>query len=127
MLLLDTHILLWSALASPRLSREASELIDDPANKPVFSVASIWEIAIKSSLGREDFQVNPSRLRMKLLENGYEELPITGRHVLTLNSLPDHHKDPFDRILIAQATAEVFMLITADPLVGAYTGPILKV
>lgn len=64
---------------------------------------------------------------MKLLENGYEELPITGRHVLTLNSLPDHHKDPFDRILIAQATAEVFMLITADPLVGAYTGPILKV
>ncbi|MGJ3502444.1 type II toxin-antitoxin system VapC family toxin, partial [Piscirickettsia salmonis] len=83
--------------------------------------------AIKNSLGRKDFKVEPHLLRRGLLDNGYTELPITSEHAVGVSALPDIHKDPFDRILIAQATAEGFTLITADGLVAQYPGPIMQI
>lgn len=125
--LLDTHLLLWTAEGSRRLSRVARTLINDPDNEVVFSLASLWEIAIKRNLDRDDFQVDPRLLRRGLLDNGYVELPITSEHALATESLPSIHKDPFDRILIAQATVEGIALLTVDPLVAKYPGPIRKV
>jgi PIN domain nuclease of toxin-antitoxin system len=126
-LLLDTHLLLWTAEGSRRLSRIARTLINDPDNEVVFSVASLWEIAIKRSLGRDDFQLDPRLLRRGLLDNGYVELPITSEHALATDSLPSIHKDPSDRILIAQAIVEGITLLTVDPLVKRYPGPVRKV
>ncbi len=132
-LLLDTHILLWAAGAGPdatdlgEMPKAAEELIVDPANEMVFSAASIWEVAIKASLGRSDFRADAYMLRRGLLDNGYEELPITGGHAAAVSQLPPIHKDPFDRLLIAQATAEGLTLLTADALLSSYPGPIRKV
>jgi PIN domain nuclease of toxin-antitoxin system len=126
-LLLDTHLLLWTAEGSRRLSKVARTLINDPDNEVVFSVASLWEIAIKRSLDRDDFQVDPRLLRRSLLDNGYVELPITSEHALATGSLPPIHKDPFDRILIAQAIVEGITLLTVDPLVKRYPGSVRKV
>ena len=123
-LLLDTHLLLWAAGEPDRLSARARTLMEDPGNDLVFSVASLWEITIKTGLGRADFQVDPHLLRRGLIENGYEELPITSQHALAVGQLPDVHRDPFDRILVAQATVEGLLLLTHDPLVKAYPGPI---
>jgi len=102
-------------------------MIANQANELMFSVASIWEIAIKQSKGYSDFQADPSLVRNTLLESGYMELDINGRHVLMVESLPSIHKDPFDRILIAQATVEGIILLTADPTIARYPGPIRKV
>ena len=121
-LLLDTHLLLWAASAPERLSAAARALIDDPANTPIFSVASLWEIAIKRGLGRPDFDVDPRRLRRGLLDNGYEELPITSAHVVAVDGLPP--RDPFDRLLISQAITEGVLLLTADSRLAAYPGPV---
>ena len=99
--LLDTHILLWAAAEPERLSAAAHSLLDHPETEPVFSPASIWEVAIKRGLGRADFQVDPVLLRRGLLDNGYAELPITSEHAARLASLPPLHKDPFDRMLVA--------------------------
>lgn len=126
-LLLDTHILLWAASASKKLSKKALKFIKDKDNDLFFSAASLWEISIKNNLGRDDFKVDPRLLRRGMLDNGYSELPIMGEHTLTLDSLPDIHKDPFDRILISQAYTEGFTLVTADGLVGKYPGPIVEV
>jgi len=126
-LLLDTHLLLWAAGAPRRLSAAARKLLDDPGNEPLFSAASLWEIAIKRSLGREDFRVDPRLLRRGLLENGYAELPITGEHASAVDDLPRLHKDPFDRMLIAQAMVESVTLLTADPQLARYPGPIRRV
>lgn len=123
-LLLDTHLLLWAAGEPDKLSARARALMEDPGNDLVFSVASLWEITIKAGLGRTDFQVDPHLLRRGLIENGYEELPITSQHALAVRHLPDVHRDPFDRILVAQATVEGLLLLTHDPLVKAYPGPI---
>jgi PIN domain nuclease of toxin-antitoxin system len=123
-LLLDTHLLLWAAGEPKRLSGGARALIDDPANELFFSPASLWEVVIKSRLGRHDFKVDARLLRRGLLDNGYNELPIISDHVVTLESLPALHKDPFDRILVAQATAEGITLLTTDSLVAQYPGPI---
>ncbi|PFG53688.1 PIN domain nuclease of toxin-antitoxin system [Marinobacter sp. LV10R520-4] len=123
-LLLDTHILLWAASDAMQLSPEAKELILDQENTLYFSAASLWEVVIKNGLGREDFKVDPHLLRRGLVENGYRELPITSQHTLAVGHLPDIHKDPFDRILVAQAQAEGFLLLTADELVMRYPGPI---
>lgn len=124
-LLLDTHLLLWAA--GDLLPPEVEPLIADMANDLVFSAASIWEIAIKSGLGRSDFQADPHLLRRGLIENGYEELEITGAHAAAVWGLPPIHKDPFDRMLVAQATAEGLILLTADAVVAQYPGPIRKV
>lgn len=123
-LLLDTHLLLWAAGTPERLSAVARLLIDDPENELWFSAASIWEIAIKRGLGREDFRVDPRVLRRALLDNGYVELPITSEHAVGVDVLPALHKDPFDRILIAQASTEGIPLLTADPVVARYVGPV---
>jgi PIN domain nuclease of toxin-antitoxin system len=101
-------------------------MMEDPAHQLIFSAASLWEIAIKKNLGRPDFQVDPSLLRRNLLENDYTELAVTGRHAVAVAGLPALHKDPFDRILIAQATADGLLLLTMDPAVARYPGPIQK-
>ncbi|MPZ57276.1 MAG: PIN domain-containing protein [Rhizobiales bacterium] len=124
--LLDTHLLLWTAEASPRLAREAVALIDDAENILMFSSASLWEIAIKRGLGRDDFAVDPRLLRTNLLDNGYEELPIRSEHAVAVSDLPAIHKDPFDRMLIAQSFVEGVTLLTSDPVVARYPGPIRK-
>lgn len=126
-LLLDTHILLWAAASPEKLPAEALSLINDDNNSLYFSAASIWEVVIKNSLQRPDFQVDPHLLRRGLVDNGYLELPITSLHTLNVAHLPSLHKDPFDRILVAQAEAEGFLLLTADEVVAKYTGPIRKI
>lgn len=126
-LLLDTHLLLWAAGAPDRLPAAARSSMQDPSNILLFSAASLWEIAIKRSLGRADFQVDARVLRRGLLDNGYEELPITSEHAVFIDSLPDIHNDPFDRILVAQATVEGITLLTSDASVAQYPGPIRKI
>jgi len=126
-LLLDTHLLLWAAGEPHRLSPVARTLLEDPANDLLFSGASLWEISIKHQLGRADFRADPRLLRRGLRDNGYGELPVASAHAVALDTLPPLHKDPFDRILIAQAMVEGILLLTADPLVARYPGPIRPV
>ena len=126
-LLLDTHVLLWAAGVPERLSAYARGLIEDPGNRLFFSSASIWEVTIKRGLGRTDFQAEPEILRRGLVENGYDELPITSAHAAAVRHLPHIHKDPFDRILVAQADTEGALLLTADDVVAQYPGPIRRV
>nr|WP_313041028.1 type II toxin-antitoxin system VapC family toxin [Brevundimonas diminuta] len=126
-LLLDTHLLLWAAGDPDRLSPTARDLIDYADNRLIFSAASLWEVTIKRGLGRDDFQADPRLLRRGLIDNGYEELPITSEHAVSVEGLPPLHKDPFDRILVAQATVEGFTLLTSDALVAQYPGPLRKV
>ncbi len=123
-LLLDTHLLLWAAEQSPRLSGAAHALIADPSTEPVFSAASLWETAIKGGLGRDDFEVDCRLLRRGLLDNGYTELPVTGEHAVAVASLPPLHKDPFDRLLLAQAMVEGIVLLTADAFLAKYPAPV---
>jgi len=126
-LLLDTHLLLWAAGDPNRLSRTVRSLIENPDNELLFSVASIWEVVIKRGLGRSDFQVDPRLLRRGLLDNGYGELPILSDHVVAVDSLPGIHKDPFDRVLVAQASVEGITLLTTDSQLTQYPGPIQAV
>ncbi len=86
----------------------------------------MWEVAIKRGLGREDFKADARLLRRGLLDNGYNELPIPSDHVVVIESLPPIHKDPFDRLLVAQATFEGVTLLTLDPVVAQYPGPIRR-
>ena len=123
-LLLDTHVLLWAAGAPHRLPDDVRAQMDEPATDLVFSAASLWEIAIKNGLGRASFSVDPRLLRRGLLETGYRELAITGAHATAVDLLPPIHRDPFDRILIAQARIEGLTLLTADATVARYPGPI---
>ena len=126
-LLLDTHLLLWAANEFKRLPKSARALIEDVNNELYFSAASIWEITIKRSLGREDFQADPSVMRRALLDNGYIELPITGEHAINTDQLPPTHKDPFDRVLVAQAVVEGMTLLTHDRELGKCHGPVRRV
>ncbi len=126
-LLLDTHLLLWSAAYDDLISPVADKMIKDQDNTLWFSVTSIWEVAIKRGLNRPEFRTDPGVLRAGLLNNGYQELAVEGRHCLQLASLPMLHGDPFDRMLIAQAMSEGMTLLTSDKQVAKYTGPIKKV
>jgi PIN domain nuclease of toxin-antitoxin system len=126
-LLLDTHLLLWAAGQPDRLSAKARKFINDPDNELLFSAASLWEVIIKRGLGRDDFRADARVLRRGLLDNGYSELPVVSDHVVAVDSLPPIHKDPFDRILVAQATVEGITLLTMDSLVGKYPGPLRMV
>lgn len=126
-LLLDSHLLLWAAQGIEHLPLDAQTLMSDPENELFFSVASLWEIVIKSGLGREDFKVDPRILRRSLLDNGYHELPILSEHVVAVGTLPTIHKDPFDRLLVAQATVDGILLLTADIQVSKYPGPVKRV
>ena len=122
-LLLDTHVLLWAA-SGDGLTSDAEARLLDPDSELLFSAASIWEISIKSGLGRADFNLDASVFRRALLDKGYLELAITGTHAAAVARLPDLHRDPFDRMLIAQATVEGVTLLTADAAVLRYPGPI---
>jgi len=126
-LLLDTHLLLWAASEPKKLSKQARTLIENPNNELLFSAASLWEVATKRGLGRKDFKVDARLLRRGLLDNGYGELPILSDHVAATESLPSLHKDPFDRVLVAQATVEGITLLTTDSLMSQYPGPIRMV
>ena len=125
-LLLDTHILLWAANDPQRLSETTRTLLLEPANTLYFSAVSLWEIVIKRGLGRSDFIVDPHRLRRLLLANGYNELAVNSEHVLQVDRLPLLHKDPFDRLLIAQAQTEALLLVTVDRMVLQYQDAILS-
>lgn len=126
-ILLDTQILLWAAGKPELLSAAARKLLDDPDNELLFSAASLWEIAVKNALGREDFRVEPRLLRRGLLDNGYSELAVTSQHAVSIDGLPPIHKDPFDRLLLAQAQCEGIVLLTSDSLLAQYPGPVRKV
>jgi PIN domain nuclease of toxin-antitoxin system len=123
-LLLDTHLLLWAAGQPDRLSAEARDLLDAPDHELLFSTASLWEIVIKRGLGRSDFQVDSHLLRRGLRDRLYQEVTITSDHALALTTLPLLHRDPFDRILVAQAISEGVLLLTLDRIVAQYPGPI---
>jgi PIN domain nuclease of toxin-antitoxin system len=125
--LLDTHLVLWTFFAPKRLSMPARAVLEASQNRLVFSAASLWEIGIKRGLGKKEFQVEPRILRRTLLDEGYEELPVLGQHAVEAGFLLRIHKDPFDRMLIAQAMVEGITLLTADPEIAKYPGPIRKV
>ncbi len=123
-LLLDTHILLWTVAESRRLSDAGRSLIGEPGHQLVFSAVSLWEIAIKTGRGRDDFRIDAGLFRRNLFDNGYTEIAVTGAHAAALTNLPPLHKDPFDRMLVAQAMIEGLTLVTADPAVAKYPGAI---
>ena len=125
--LLDTHLLLWAAGQPEKLSATALELIENRENELLFSAASLWEVTIKAALGRDDFRVKPRLLRRGLLDNGYGEVPVTSMHAVEVGNLPAIHKDPFDRILVAQAQVEGVVLLTSDDTVSQYPGDIRRV
>lgn len=122
--LLDTHLLLYAAGMPERLPSVARTLLEDPDSELVFSAASLWEVAIKNGLGRQDYRVDPRLLRRGLLENGYTELPVASSHAVATDLLPAINSDPFDRLLVAQAQIEGVTLLTLDPVIGRYPGPI---
>ena len=123
-ILLDTHLLVWAMGAPERLPAGLAAMLEDPQNTPWFSVASLWELVIKQALGRPDFHVQPPQLRRALLDGGWQELPIQAHHALAVASLPPLHRDPFDRMLLAQACADGLLLITADQQLAGYPGPV---
>ena len=126
-LLIDTHLLLWAAGEPRKLSREARQLLEASDSRLWFSAASLWEIAIKHGLGRTDFRVEPRRLRRGLIENGWHELAVSSEHAVATLGLPPLHRDPFDRMLLAQAQVEGLMLVTSDATVAQYQGAITLV
>ena len=125
--LLDTHILLRGAIEPERLSSPASALIESSDNEIVFSAVGLWEVAIEAGRGRAQFRADAGVLRRSLFDNGYAELPVTGAHAAGLASLPPIHRDPFDRMLVAQAAVEGLTLLTSDRTVAKYPGPIRHV
>ena len=120
-LLLDTHLLLWALAEPERLDHATRAALEDPENEVLFSAASIWEIAIKARLGRTDFAVEPTEILRAALDTGFTELPIRARTTTLVAELPFHHRDPFDRLLVAQAMSEPVRLYTADPLLPPYS------
>ena len=122
--LFDTHLLLWTIGFSPRLSVAARVIVEDPATTAMFSVVSLWEMAIKAAKGLADFAADPREVRRGLLDNGWTELPIVSEHAFAAGPLPPIHRDPFDRMLVAQATVEGILLLTGDARVARYPGPV---
>lgn len=126
-LLLDTHVALWAITDSPRLQTSARSLILDPLNSIHISTASVWEITIKHILKKGDMPVSGTQATAHFLAAGYLELPITNAHISLLETLPNHHADPFDRLLVAQALAEPLRLITHDATLKLYSDSIILV
>ncbi len=120
-LLLDTHVLIWAVIDPDRLAASSRRDLSHPDSEVVFSAASIWEIAVKHALGRADFRVPPEDIFAAAVQTGFRELPVTATVALTVKSLPRHHRDPFDRLLVAQALAEPAVLLTADRQLLAYS------
>ena len=125
--LVDTHLLLWAAGEPEKLPPAARALLQEPDQELLFSAASLWEVAIKHNLGRDHFRVEPRKLRRGLIENGWRELAITSEHAIAAGELPPLHKDPFDRMIVAQARVEGVTLLTSDDLVALYPVHVRKV
>ncbi|MEB3172563.1 MAG: type II toxin-antitoxin system VapC family toxin [Cyanobacteriota bacterium] len=123
-LLLDTHLLVWAMGSPQRLPCGLTPMLEDPLNTPLFSVASLWGLVIKQALDRPGFCLQPALVRRALLDGGWQELPVLAHHVLALANLPPLHRDPFDRLLLAQASADGLLLITADQQLAGYPGPV---
>ena len=121
--LLDTHVLIWALENNPTLSGKAREAIIDGGNLIYVSVASIWEMAIKKNLGKLDV---PDNLAEELSLHRFKTLPITAEHATRIETLPDYHKDPFDRMLIAQAKHESFTLVTRERQIAKYDVTVLQ-
>ena len=119
-LLVDTHLLLWWASMPEQLPEGARSRLESNDQPLIFSVASLWEVAIKASLARESFQVDPTALRLGLLPESFRELPIQADHVLAVRHLPWIHRDPFDRLLVAQAHREGLRLFTTNRTLLGY-------
>ncbi len=124
-LLLDTHVLLWSLADPRRLPESARDAIETGDNEILFSAASIWEVAIKSQLLRAEFGVDAATIIDAARETRFTELPISAQHAAAIATLPPHHKDPFDRLLIGQALTEPARLVTADKALVAYSNDLV--
>jgi PIN domain nuclease of toxin-antitoxin system len=124
-ILVDTHLLLWAVASSRRLPKEARTLILDTANEVFYSAASVWEVAIKSTLRRRNFKANPTVLVRALAQSGFAELPVTATHAARVAGLPAIHRDPFDRLLVAQSLTEPMTLLTNDAVLAGY-GPLVQ-
>lgn len=120
-ILLDTHILLWALGQPAKLPAAARALLEDPGNEVLFSAASIWEIAIKAQAGRFGFSVSPAEIAAAAVESGFDELPVRAAHAAAVHELPLHHRDPFDRLLLAQAIGEPARLLTVDRALAKYS------
>lgn len=119
--LLDTHILLWALGAPQRLPQAVVTLIESPETTVYFSAASIWEIAIKTALGKTDFHYSPEDIAQAARNTGFAELSVSAAHGAKVAHLPQHHRDPFDRLLIAQAMLMPAQLLTADATLVPYS------
>lgn len=126
-LLLDTHVALWAITDSPKLSQTARDLLQSPKATLWISTASLWEISIKHSLGKGGMPVSGSQALMYFRESGYRLLPVEAEHAVAVETLPSHHQDPFDRILVAQALVEPMRLITHNASVALYSDTIIKI
>ncbi len=126
-ILLDTHLILWALTDSPRLPAAARKLIEDEKNHIYFSAASVWEVSIKHSLSAKQMPVSGTKLNGFLREAGYFELPVSAVHAAAVETLPHYHKDPFDRILVAQAVSEPMCLLTHDSILQQYGESVLLV
>ncbi len=126
-LLLDTHVALWAITDSPKLSKRAREIIESPRSSIWISAASLWEIAIKHTLGQGDMPVSSRDAAGYFRESGYRFLSVDTEHATSVENLPPHHQDPFDRILIAQALVEPMRLMTHDPVIARYSDTIIKI
>jgi PIN domain nuclease of toxin-antitoxin system len=119
--LLDTHVLLWALATPERIPPAVRTTIADPQHEVLFSAASIWEIAIKAALGRPDFRISAARVATLAAETGFTELPVSVAHAAAVASLPPHHRDPFDRLLVAQASSLPARLLTTDGALPIYS------
>jgi PIN domain nuclease of toxin-antitoxin system len=126
-LLIDTHILLWMSIDQERLSRNALQLLGDEENEVWFSAISILEMAIKQGLGKLDLRVSVDVYRASMIEKGFSELQVNGEQAAYVARLPQLHRDPFDRLLVAQATVEGMLFLTSNEQLAQYPGPILRV
>lgn len=124
-LLVDTQLLIWSLVEPVRMPTGTRSILDDPGHEFVFSAVSIWEVAIKYALRRPDFTLPPERIYRALVDTGYRELPVTSSAAARVATLPLHHRDPFDRLLVAQAIDEHASLLTADAALSDYASHIL--
>jgi PIN domain nuclease of toxin-antitoxin system len=125
--LLDTQFVIWIPIDDRRISKVARRILTDPANSFLFSAASLWEVAIKRARKRTGFAFDPRAIRQHMLANGYDEMPIEGPHAVAVDSLPLLHRNPFDRLLMAQAIVEGITLLTTDAMIAKYPGPFRRV
>lgn len=119
--LLDTHILLWTLIDPDRVPARIRRIVEDTGNRVWFSAASIWEIAIKHSLAKPEFAMEAATIWKAARETGLDELAVTAEHAIGVDALPWLHRDPFDRLLVAQAHTEDMKLLSVDPKVNAYS------